>query len=125
MYTKKHLVLVDLKKTDYNAKIPSISGLATSAIIANVSNLVKKKDYDAKILEIQSNYITTADCNKFTKNILANNIKSKGFLDKFYIAGFINNIELNKKVATLATKARLKADQDKIIKLQAFDSSYI
>ena len=28
------------------------------------------------------------------------------------------------KVATLATKAELKAEQDKIIKLQAFDSSY-
>ena len=29
-----------------------------------------------------------------------------------------------KKVATLATKAELKAEQYKIIKLQAFDSSY-
>ena len=31
---------------------------------------------------------------------------------------------MNKKVATLATKAELKAEQDKIIKLEAFDSSY-
>ena len=31
---------------------------------------------------------------------------------------------MNKKVATLATKAELKAEQDKIVKLQAFDSSY-
>ena len=29
-----------------------------------------------------------------------------------------------KKVATLATKAELKAKQDKIVKLQALDSSY-
>ena len=29
-----------------------------------------------------------------------------------------------KKVAALATKAELKAEQDKIIKLKAFDSSY-
>ena len=29
-----------------------------------------------------------------------------------------------KKIATLATKAKLKVEQDKIIKLQAFDSNY-
>ena len=52
-----------LKKTDYNAKIteiegkiPSINGLAITAVltavenkIPNVSDLVKKTDYDAKI----------------------------------------------------------------------------
>ena len=31
---------------------------------------------------------------------------------------------MDKRVATLATKAGLKAEQDKITKLQAFDSSY-
>ena len=31
---------------------------------------------------------------------------------------------MNKKVATLATKAELKAEQDKITKLEAFDSGY-
>ena len=31
---------------------------------------------------------------------------------------------MDKKVATFATKAELKTEQDKIIKLQAFDSSY-
>ena len=44
--------------------------------------------------------------------------------DKSAIAWFINNADLDKKVATLATKAELKAEQDKIIKLQTFDSSY-
>ena len=57
MQTKKFLILVDLlKKTDYNAKItetegkmPSISGLGTTAAltavehkIPDVSNLIKK-----------------------------------------------------------------------------------
>ena len=61
MQTKKFLILVDLlKKADYNAKIieiegkiPRISGLATNAAltafeneIPDVSNLVKKTDYD-------------------------------------------------------------------------------
>ena len=31
---------------------------------------------------------------------------------------------MNKKVATLSTKVELKAEQDKIVKLQAFASSY-
>ena len=31
---------------------------------------------------------------------------------------------LNTKLATLATKAELKAEQDKIMKLQGFDSHY-
>ena len=50
-------------------------------------------------------------------------MKSKNLVDKSAIAGFINNAELNKKVATLATKAELEAKQDKISKLEAFDLS--
>ena len=43
----------------------------------DVSNLVKKRIYDAKISDIQSKYITTADYNRFTKNIVDNSIKMK------------------------------------------------
>ena len=39
------------------------------------------------------------------------------------IFGFIYNSDLEKKIAILATKAGLKAEQDKIVKLQAFKSS--
>ena len=52
------------------------------------------------------------------------NIKQTGLVDKFDIAGFKNNSDLNNKAATLATKAELKAEQDKIVTLQVFDSSY-
>ena len=45
-------------------------------------------------------------------------------IDKSAIAGFINNADLNKKVSTLATKEELKAEQNKIIKLEALDSSW-
>ena len=37
--------------------------------------------------------------------------------------GFINNINLNEKIETLATKTELKAD--KIVKFQLFDSIYL
>ena len=65
--------------------------------IPDVSNVVKKTDYDAKILDIESKYITTADYNKFTKDIVANDIKSKRLVDVSDIAGFINNVNLDKK----------------------------
>ena len=43
--------------------------------IPNVSNPVKKTDYDAKILDTESKYFTTADYNKFTSQTLDANIK--------------------------------------------------
>ena len=52
------------------------------------------------------------------------NIKQKGLVNKSDIAVFIDNSDLNKKVATLATKTELKVEQDKLTKLQAFDSSH-
>ena len=83
--TRKYLILVGLfkKKTDYNAKTtkiegktPSITGLATIAALTVVENkipnvLVKKDGDDGKITDIASKYITKADFNKFTKDIVA------------------------------------------------------
>ena len=71
-------------KTNYNAKIkdieykiPSITNLATTAAltavqnkIPNVSNLVKKADYVAKISDIKGKYFTISNYNKFANNIL-------------------------------------------------------
>ena len=81
-------------KTDYNAnvtemegKILGITGLAANAALTAVENkmldaskLVKKTDYDTKIPDIENNYITTADYNKLTKNIVVKRIKKKYFL---------------------------------------------
>ena len=75
-----------------------MTGLATTAAltavenkIPNVGNLVKITDYVAKILDIQSKYITTADYSKFTKDLAANKIKGEGLIDRSTISGFINN----------------------------------
>ena len=73
---------------------------------------------------LKSKYITTVDYNKFTKDIVGNSIRSKNLFDKSAIAGFINNAHLDRKLATLAAKTELKEEQDKIIKLQVFDSIY-
>ena len=60
-----------------------------------------------------------------TKNIVDDSIKSNNLVDKSDISELINNADLDKKlatlIATLATKSGLKAEQHKIIKLQAFD----
>ena len=138
MQARKFLILEDLlKKENRNTKIEieierkifSTGGPATSPALnavknktPDVSNLVKK-NYDAKITVIENKYITTADKNKFTKDIVANNMKSKNFVDEFANGGFISNAGLDKKVAILVTKAELKVEQDRIIKLQELHSS--
>ena len=64
--TKKYLILVELLKnakiSEIEGKIPSISGLAITAVltafenkIPNVSYLVKKADYDAKYQTLKVN----------------------------------------------------------------------
>ena len=63
------------------------------------------------------NIITTADYNKFTKNIVANRIRSEKLINKPAIAEFINNPDLK-------TESGLKTKQDKITKLKTFDSNY-
>ena len=56
----------------------------------------------------------SADYNKYTKNIVHNNIKIKNLVGKSAIARFINNADLHKKkVDTLAAKAELKAKKTK------------
>ena len=66
----------------------------------------------------------TLEINLLTKSIDYNSITSKSLVDKSAISEFINNSDLDRKLATLATKAELKDEQDKIIKFQAFNSSY-
>ena len=92
------------KKRDYNvkiseiiAKIPNIAGLATNTAltaaenkIPDISSLVKKTttkkaDYNSNISDIENKYIATADYNKFTKNVVDNNIKSKNLVDKLLL----------------------------------------
>ena len=93
---KKTLILVDLSTTkkNYNIKIteiegiiPSITGSAITAElttvknkIPNASNSVRKTDYDADILGIKSKYFTTANCNKFTNENIDLKVKQKGLV---------------------------------------------
>ena len=44
-------------------------------------------------------------------------IKEKNVVDESNISGFIDNFDLYRKIARLAAKAELKAEQDKTVKL--------
>ena len=74
--------------------------------------LKKKKntDYDAKISDIKSKYVATADYHKFTKDIVPNRIKSEELINTSGIAGFITNADLDKKKKSSSTsnKNRIK-----------------
>ena len=70
--------------------------------IPDVRNLVQITDYDVKISEIESKYITTTDYNKFTKNIADNSIRGKNLVTETYFDAKLQN--LNKNTASNKTK---------------------
>ena len=89
----------------------------------NFSDLVKKPNYDVKVLDVESTSFTPCDYNKVMTNIPDAKIKNKKLVNESDISGFIDNSDLNKTIKKLATKAELKAEQDKIAKRQIYDSS--
>ena len=88
--------------------------------IPYVSSLVNKTHYNAKISDIESKYITKADYNKFTKDIVDNSIKSKILVTKTDFDAKLKN--LYKKINSNKTKHLLV--ESELNKLQLFDSSY-
>ena len=58
---------------------------------------LKIKNKILVLSDIVSKYITEADYNKFTKNIVDNSIKSKNLVNKSAMDGFIKNVDLDFK----------------------------
>ena len=111
------------KISEVENKIPDTSGLVNAEIldtkigevdnkIPDVSGLVKKTDYGFKALDIEKKYFTTSDYKIFNKKILDGKIKENKLADQFDISDI-------SKFATLATKAELKSEQDKIEKFKS------
>ena len=65
-------------------KIPDVSNLMQKTTTTTTKK--HKTDYDAKILDIESKYFTTADHNKFISQALDAKIKQKRLIDKSDIA---------------------------------------
>ena len=80
------------------SKIPSITGLVTTAVLNSVQNnmlnVVMITSYDIKILHVKIKYLTTSDYNKFTNDILNAKIKEKELVDRPNISGFVDLITL-------------------------------
>ena len=91
---------------------------------SRLSDLVKKTDFSAKIKYIEKKCFTIFGYNKFTNDRLHAKIKDKKLVNECHIFGFINDSDLDEKIKTLATKAELKAEQDKIATLQMHGLSY-
>ena len=57
----------------------------------DLSSLVKKTDYDAKLVEVEGKYFSSSDYNKFSITILDTKIKQKGLVNKSDISNLIKN----------------------------------
>ena len=77
--------------------------------INEVSGLVNKRNDEAKILEIGLKYMTTSEYCKFTGDIHDAKTKQKELVNKLDSFNVLINFNLSTKLATLATKAKLKA----------------
>ena len=80
------------------------------------------------MLKHQIKYFNTFDYNKFRSDILDTKIKlkkKKKIVSKSNTSNLVNNFDLNKKLAILAIKSELKAEQDKMVKLQTYHLSYL
>ena len=51
-------------------------------------------------------------------------MKKKKIVNESHISRFINNTDLDERIKKTATTAELKAEQDKITKLQTYNFSY-
>ena len=127
--------VLNAKIGEVEIKIPGTSGLVINIVynikmeevqskIHDLGGLVKKTDYNIKMSDNEGKYSTTTNYNTFSKEILDAKIKEQVLVEKSDISGFIDNSDLNKKLATLATKAGLKTEPDKIVKIQTLGSSY-
>ena len=108
-------------KTDYNAKITeieskilSITGLATPPATVeiktlDVTNLVKKTDYDAETWDIKSKYFTAADYNTFINKKLDLKMKQKELVDKSATVDLVKNAELDRKSSNISNKGRTES----------------
>ena len=92
--------------------------------VPNDSGLVKKADYGDKISDIEGRILTTSDYDKFTSDILDAKIKQKELVNKSDISNLVTNSEFDTELRTLPTKAKLKEEQDKIVKQQTHDVSH-
>ena len=97
-------------------KISDVSGLVTSTgIDTKIEEVDTKMKLISKLLEIKGKYFSISDYNKFLSDIIRV-IRQNEIVKKADISNLVK--DLNTKLAVLATKAELKAEKEKIVKLK-------
>ena len=75
------------------------------------------------MLKCQGKCITNYDYNKFASDIHNAKTKQEELVNTANISNLVKNFWLKHKTYNIGNKVELKSEQDKIPKLQAFDSS--
>ena len=76
------------------------------------------------MLKYQGKCITNYDYNKFASDIHNAKIKQEELVNTANISNLVKHFWLKHKTYNIGNKAELKSEQDKIPKLQVFDSSF-
>ena len=119
--------ILNAKRNEVKDEILNNTNFTATAVESktpNVNDLVKKADYDAEIKYIKNKYFTTFNRNKFTNNITDEKITAKKKLvNEISLNERINTLARKKEIKKFATHTELKAEQDKMVKLQTYDLS--
>ena len=83
----------------------------------------KKTDDNPEIKDIKNKCFTTFDYNKFPNNTLNGKITATKLVNQSGLNKMVKPLTKEAEIKKLATKAELKAEQDKIVKLQTYDLS--
>ena len=122
-----------VKQTAYDelvqkVNVINITALATTDAltafmnkIQNVSDLVKKADLLQKYQTLRKNILLLLIIINLLMIYL---IRRWKIVNESHISRFINNTDLDERITKIATTAELKAEQDKITKLQTYNFSY-
>ena len=101
---------LNAKITETESKIPSISGLATNSALAavenkilGVSSLVKKKNYNAKILGIEKK-ATVHDHDKYITTSELNKLKTENFAVRLARVNLVTMADFDAKLISLNKK---------------------
>ena len=104
------LLKKQIKITEIESKIPSITGLATTSVlgavenkILDVSTLVKKTDYDARISDIEKK-VSDHDHGKYITTSEFNSLTAKNFTARLAQANLVTKTDFDAKVKSLNKK---------------------
>ena len=105
-----NLIDYDAKISEIENKIHSINGLATNSALTavenkmpNVINLVKKADYDLKILDIDKK-VTDHDHDKYITTSEFNNLTTENFAARLTKANLVTKTNFDNKLISLERK---------------------